>query len=226
VHSGRLTAGARTIDASSDHSRRYRQLHEATHRFESGRSEQRQRVTEIVRHNGLIHFDEPVHLASGELSHDFVDGKAALAHGGDLASVCRVMLTELEAADISFESVGGLTMGADQFAHGIAVLASCDWFVVRKQPKNRGTNQLIEGARLREGTRVLLVDDVVTTGGSIQRAYEAVVSTGASVVAAATLVDRGDVAGAFFDGCGVPYLRLVTYADLDIPAVGGGLVTA
>jgi orotate phosphoribosyltransferase len=186
----------------------------------------RQRVIQIVKERGLIHFDEPVRLASGELSHDFVDGKAALAHGEDLATACRAMLLGLEDAGLSFDAVGGLTMGADQFAHGMAVLGSCDWFVVRKEPKNRGTNQLIEGARIDTETRTLLVDDVVTTGGSIQRAYEAIGAAGGSVVAAATLVDRGDTASRFFDERGVPYFRLVTYSDLEIPPVGGGLIAA
>lgn len=185
----------------------------------------RQRVIEIVKQRGLIHFEHPVRLASGELSHDFVDGKAALARGEDLATACRAILLELDAAALSFEAVGGLTMGADQFAHGIALLRSCDWFVVRKEPKNRGTNQLIEGARIGPETRVLLVDDVVTTGGSIQRAHQAIMAAGASVVAAATLVDRGETAGSFFDERGIPYLQLVTYADLEIPPVGGGLIT-
>ncbi len=186
----------------------------------------RQRVVEIVRDRGLIHFDEPVRLASGELSHDFIDGKAALSHGEDLAIACSAMLVELERAGITFDAVGGLTMGADQFAHGVALLGSRQWFVVRKEPKNRGTNQLIEGAAIGQGVRALLVDDVVTTGGSIQRAFEAITGAGADVVAAATLVDRGDVAGRFFEDRGIPYFRLVTYSDLQIPPVGGGLIAA
>jgi orotate phosphoribosyltransferase len=181
----------------------------------------RQRVVEVVRTRGLRHFDEPVRLASGELSYDFVDGKAALAQGEDLAIACQAMLLELDALGVEFDAVGGLTMGADQFAHGIALIASRDWFVVRKEPKKRGTNQLIEGASIGSGTRALLVDDVVTSGGSIQRAYEAITSAGASVVAAATLVDRGEIANAFFEERGIPYLRLVSYYDLDIPPVGG-----
>ena len=58
--------------------------------------------------------------------------------------------------------------------------------MVRKQPKGRGTNRLVEGATLGAGTRVLLVDDIVTTGGSIQQAHQHVVDTGATVVAAVT----------------------------------------
>jgi orotate phosphoribosyltransferase len=183
------------------------------------------RVTAVVKKRGLRHFEQPVRLASGELSHDFVDGKAALAHGDDLAIACQAILLELEAAGIDFDAVGGLTMGADQFAHALALLASREWFVVRKEPKNRGTKQLIEGAQIGRTTRALLVDDVVTTGGSIQRAFDAITDAGATVVAAVTLVDRGEVACRFFEERDVPYFRLVTYSDLEIPPVGGGLVS-
>lgn len=180
-------------------------------------------VIEIVR-RGLLRLDEPVVLASGELSRDFIDGKSALAQGADLRAACEAMLDAI--GDIEFDAVGGLTMGADQFAHGIAVLADKRWFVVRKEPKGRGTNKLVEGATIGDGTRVLLVDDVVTTGGSIQKAYAAVANEGAAVAAAATLVDRGDVARAFFEERGTPYFALVTYRDLGIEPVGGGLVNA
>ena len=94
--------------------------------------------------------------------------------------------------------------------------------MVRKQPKGRGTNRVVEGASLGEGTRVLLVDDIVTTGGSIQQAHERVVETGATVVAAVTLVDRSDIAAAYFEQHGVAYLPVFTYRDLGIVAVGAG----
>jgi orotate phosphoribosyltransferase len=180
----------------------------------------REQVAEIVRARGLTHFDEPVRLASGELSQDFIDCKAALSRGPDLTVACRAMIEAVASLGIEFDAVGGLTMGADQLAHGISILASSDWFVVRKEPKNRGTNRLVEGATLGVDTRVLLVDDVVTTGGSIQRAYHAIAAIGAPVVAAAAVVDRGEVARRFFDERNVPYVALVTYRDLGIVPVG------
>lgn len=179
-------------------------------------------VIEIVRSRGLLKLPEPVELASGELSRDFIDGKAALARGQDLQIACEALIDSV--GDIPFDAVGGLTMGADQFAHVVAVLAAKEWFVVRKEPKGRGTNKLVEGAAVSAGTRVLLVDDVVTTGGSIQKAYEVIISLGATVVAAVTLVDRGEVAARFFRQKAIPYFPLVTYRDLGIEAVGGGLV--
>lgn len=184
----------------------------------------RARLLEVVRERGLIQFDEPRELASGELSRDFIDAKKALSRGADLRLACSVIAGSVAAAGIEFDAVGGLTLGADQFSHGIAAHLADDreWFVVRKQPKGRGTDQLVEGAVLSEGSRVLLVDDIVTTGGSIRTAHERVVATGATVVAAVTLVDRSDIASVFFAEQGVPYLPVFTYRDLGIVAVGAG----
>ena len=70
-----------------------------------------------------------------------------------------------------------------------------------------------------EGDRVLLVDDVVTSGSSILTAYRRVLATGAKIVAALAVVDRGDNANRLFREQSVPYRALVTYRDLGIEAV-------
>lgn len=178
----------------------------------------------IIRQKGLFHFDEPVTLASGETSRDFIDAKAALSRGDDLALACSAILEEL--GDVEFDAIGGMTLGADQFAHVVAVLGHKEWFVVRKDPKGRGTNRLVEGAKVGPGWRVVLVDDVVTTGGSIRKACEVIEELGAEVVGAVTLVDRGDTAADYFAGRGIRYRPMVTYRDLGIAPVGGGTVGA
>lgn len=179
-------------------------------------------LLDIVRSRALLQFDEPRELSSGEMSRDFIDAKAGLSRGADLALACGVIADQVAAAGIEWDAVGGLTLGADQFAHGIVAHLRDDheWFVVRKQPKGRGTNQLVEGAKLGPGVRVLLVDDIVTTGGSAQQAHQKVVDTGATVVAAVTLVDRSDIAAAYFESHGVAYLPVFTYHDLGIVPVG------
>jgi orotate phosphoribosyltransferase len=177
-------------------------------------------VLDLVREKGLRHFDEPIQLSSGEYSQDFIDAKRALARGRDLRTACEAMVEIVEAAGVDFDAVGGLTLGADQFAHGIALVADKGWFVIRKQPKGRGTDQWVEGTTLGPGVRVLLVEDAVTTGGSIHTAYGRVVAEGAEVVFAITSVDRGEDARGFFADRGVPYEPLLTYTDLGIPPVG------
>ena len=79
-------------------------------------------LLEVVMRKGYERRDEPFELSSGELSHDFVDGKRALAGGSDLALACRYIVELARRAEVHFDAAGGLTMGADQFAHGIAVL--------------------------------------------------------------------------------------------------------
>ena len=182
----------------------------------------RAELLEVVRSKALLQFDEPRELSSGEMSRDFVDVKRGLARGADLWLGCAVMARTVVGAGVGFNAVGGLTLGADQFSHGVATYLAddCEWFVVRKKPKGRGTNQLIEGSQLDGSSRVLLVEDAVTTGGSIQQAYQHVVDTGATVVAASTMVDRGDEAAGFFEERGVPYLPVFTYRDLEIEPIG------
>jgi orotate phosphoribosyltransferase len=177
------------------------------------------RLVRIVRDKGLTSFDEPVELASGALSRDFVDAKRALGSGPDLAVACRAVAALADRLGVAFDAVGGMTMGADMFAHGVAVLAGCDWFVVRKQPKDRGTRQQIEGAPIGPGRRLLLVEDTVTTGGSSLEALAVVRATGAEVVLATALVDRGDSAADRFAAAGVTYEPLLTYRDLGIEPV-------
>jgi orotate phosphoribosyltransferase len=179
----------------------------------------RRTVLAVVRERGHRRLDEPVELASGELSRDFVDAKAALAQGSDLRTACEAMIALAEDEGAEFDAVGGMTMGADHFAHGIALIADRRWFVVRKERKGRGTGRLIEGEPLGPGVRVLLVEDVVTTGGSAIRALEAVRETGAEVVLATTLVDRGEQAAARFAEAGVAYRPVLTYRDLEIDPV-------
>jgi orotate phosphoribosyltransferase len=180
----------------------------------------RDRVVEIVREHGYRRLDAPVRLASGEMSLDYIDGKRALAYGPHLKLACEALLELVDSAGVQFDAVGGLTLGADQFAHVAAVLSERSWFVVRKNVKDHGTRKKVEGAALGPGVSVLLVDDVVTTGGSILEALEAVAETGAHVAMAISLVDRGDVATQLFARAGIPYRALVTYEDLGIEPVG------
>lgn len=183
----------------------------------------REKLIAVVRERGgLLTLDEPLQLASGDWSRYFFDGKAALARGEDLHLAVVALLELVTEEHVEFDAVGGLTMGADHIAHAVPMVRTdVEWFSVRKAPKDRGTRRRIEGAQLGPDHRVLLVDDVVTRGGSIIDAYEAIVETGAVVVCAVTLLDRGAPAGAeFFMREGIPYRPLVTHTDLGIPAVG------
>jgi orotate phosphoribosyltransferase len=183
--------------------------------------DRRAALLRIIREHAHLRLPEPVQLASGEMSEHFVDVKKGLAQGRDLRAVCEAIVDLARERGIEFDTAGGMTMGADQFAHGVAIVADSQWFVIRKEPKGRGTNKLVEGSALGEGVRVLLLEDTVSTGGSIQKAYQRVVDEGATVVLAATVVDRGDICAPWFAERGIPYEALLTYHDLEIPPIGG-----
>lgn len=178
------------------------------------------RLLEILLSGGLTTLPAPVQLASGQWSRYFIDGKEALAAGADLRLAAEAIAERVDEAGIGFDAVGGLTLGADALSAAIALVSETSWFIVRKAPKGRGTDRRIEGARIGNGNRVLLVDDVVTTGGSILQSFDVVQATGAEVVAAVTLADRGDDAAREFAQRSVPYFPMATYHDLGIPKVG------
>jgi orotate phosphoribosyltransferase len=187
----------------------------------------REQLVRILIEKGLRTFDEPIQLASGEWSSDFLDGKEALQRWSDLALAGQAIVEAVHGAGIEFDAVGGLTLGADALSVAVAAAADSSWFIVRKEPKGRGTGRSIEGAQLGPEHRVLLVDDVVTTGGSILKAYDIVRrEAGSTIVGAVTLVDRGEQAAPKFAALGVPYFPMATYADLGIVPVGGAAASA
>lgn len=114
-------------------------------------------------------------------------------------------------------AVGGPTMGADVISHTLACTHYLDWFSVRSEPKDHGLQKLIEGAELGRSDRVLLTDDVVSTGASLRNAFDTVRSTGAEIIAIMPLVDRAGVAEQKF--AGVPYFPLFTYDELGLKAL-------
>jgi orotate phosphoribosyltransferase len=183
------------------------------------RPESWQAAFDLIRTRGYEHREEPFRLASGQLSHDYIDGKYAIDTGERLMTVSRAVADLAARTGIEFDAVGGLTMGADPLAHGIAVVTGSAWFSVRKEQKQRGREQWIEGTRIEPGTRVLLVDDVISTGGSTEIAYDRVTAAGAVVTGVIPMVDRGDVAAARFAKRNVPFAALVTYTDLGIEPV-------
>ncbi len=185
------------------------------------RTQSWQAAFDLIKNRGYERRDKPFKLASGQTSHDYIDGKYAVDNGQALAVMCQAMIDVAAAEGWDYNAVGGLTMGADALSHGIAILAGIDWFSVRKESKTRGREQFFEGARLRDRDdyRVLLVDDVITRGGSILDAYNKVIDARAQVVGVITMVARSDAGAHMFAELHVPYAPLVTYKDLGIEPV-------
>lgn len=170
-------------------------------------------LAELVRDKGYERRAEPFQLTSGGTSHDYVDGKHAVAGGADLRRVAEAVVA---AVDVAFDVVGGPTMGADAIAHAVAVLTGVGWCSIRKEPKGHGRGAWVEGTRLEPGARVLAVEDVVSTGGSLLRGVERLRELGAEVVAATALLDRSPEVARRLGAAGVRWVPLLTWEDLGI----------
>lgn len=170
-------------------------------------------LADLVRQTGYEHRPEPFQLSSGGWSHDYVDGKYAVAAGAALRQASQAVV---DLVGEPFDSVGGPTMGADALAHGVAVVSGCTWFSVRKEAKGHGRGAWIEGARLQPGDRVVMVEDVVSTGGSLLRAAERVKELGATIVAATALLERSPAVAERLAAAGIRWLPLLTWVDLGI----------
>ena len=162
-------------------------------------------------------------LSAGGTSDYYIDCRITTLHaeGGRLTG--HAILELLEAKGIAAEAVGGLTMGADPIVSNVATASA--WrarsrpdapllhgFLVRKAEKSHGTTRRIEGF-CREGARVVIVDDVCTTGASTVAAIEAAREAGMTVAAVVCIVEREEANGrpaVEAAAAGAPFLRLYT----------------
>jgi orotate phosphoribosyltransferase len=159
-------------------------------------------------------------LASGRRSSFYIDARRTTMSAEGLALIGALALERFAAAGWQPELVGGLTLGADPVAYGIAVASrtrspAIDAFTVRKQAKAHGTGQRIEGC-FAPGAAAVIVEDVITTGQSALEAIRAVESAGASVLGVLAVVDREEGGRAALEHAGYRVEALVTAADLGL----------
>jgi len=134
-------------------------------------------------------------LSSGGTSDYYIDCRTTTLHARGAKLTGQVFLEEIQQRNWNPEAIGGLTMGADPIVVAVAVVSgNIDGFLVRKADKQHGTGQRIEGFR-EKGARVVIVDDVCTTGGSTVQAIEAAREFGFEVVAVMCLVEREEAQG-------------------------------
>jgi orotate phosphoribosyltransferase len=171
-----------------------------------------QRLLDELRTHALIKGE--VVLTSGKTAQYYVDAKRAILRPAGFAALGE--LVAARARQWGATAVGGLTMGADPVACA-ALAGGFDGkaFFVRKETKQHGLQRQIEGPPLEHGERVVIVEDVVTTGGSTLQAIEAVRAAGHEIVGVVSVLDRLAGGGEKIEAAaGAPYAPCTTIDDI------------
>lgn len=173
-------------------------------------------LLKILKKKSVIFGD--ITLASGKKSSYYVDAKMTSLDRDGVVLCAKLFASQLKGV----KYVGGPTIGCDPFIG--AILYECKirkipvcGFLVRKQTKDHGTQKLVEG-HIKKGAKVALLEDVITTGGSVYEAIKTVENSGAKVVKVLTLVDREQGGKEFLEGKGYPVCAIFKKSDLGLPA--------
>jgi orotate phosphoribosyltransferase len=153
----------------------------------------RRQLLELLREKSFRYSpDKPFKLVSGRESPYYIDCRPTTHNAQGLALIGEIIFQLIQ--DLQVTAIGGLTMGADPIAHATALTSylkgqPVNAFSVRQKPKEHGTGGLLVGD-VTPGDRAVVVEDVVTTGGSALRAVAAAREFGLKVVKVLILVDR------------------------------------
>jgi orotate phosphoribosyltransferase len=172
----------------------------------------RERLCDELREHALV-IGEVV-LASGRTSQYLIDAKRAILRPEGFAALAELVAEQVAAYDAT--AVGGMTMGADPIAcAALAGGADVKAFFVRKEPKAHALGRRIEGPPLAPDDRCLIVEDVVTTGGSTIRAIEAVQAEGHLICGVLAICDRlAGGAEAIERAAQAPFVALTTIDEI------------
>lgn len=177
----------------------------------------KRRLIEIILERSFQFSEEPTfQLVSGKKSQYYFNCKATTLHPEGMVLVGEIGFAGIRG--LSPHAVGGLTLGADPLAYAVSfhsalAKAPIETFIVRKEAKKHGLMRKIEG-NVREGDRVVVVDDVVTTGGSTLQAVEAAQAAGLDVVKILTLVDRQEGGRENIEKTGIPFEAILTREEV------------
>jgi orotate phosphoribosyltransferase len=168
-------------------------------------------LLELIKDLAVVH--GRVTLSSGQEADYYIDLRRITLQATAAPLVGRALLDLT--SDWTYDAVGGLTLGADPVACAVmhASSGAVDAFLVRKAEKQHGMQQRIEGPSV-SGKRVLIVEDVSTTGSSPLTAAQAAQDAGAEVVGVALIVDRGGVAA--IANAGFACRAVYTLSDLGL----------
>ena len=177
----------------------------------------KQALIALVRQKALKFGDFT--LASGKKATYYLDGKQVTLDPAGARLVAEGMLDLLAAGPMP-AAVGGMSIGADPITAAVVTMSAVRGtpllgFMVRKESKGHGTNQFIEGP-VKPGLSAVIVEDVVTTGGSSLKAIERVEAFGMKVVGVLAIIDRMEGGAEAFAQRGYPLRSLLTIRDFGI----------
>jgi orotate phosphoribosyltransferase len=157
-------------------------------------------------------------LSSGKKSNYYLDCRVTTLHPEGALRTARLILSSVKEHGIEVDAIGGLTLGADPIVAAVAAVSATlhrplPGFIVRKQAKQHGEKRLIEGWQGEPGSKVLVVDDVCTSGGSILEACDRAEEAGYHVAATMCVVDREE-GGTEAVRDRYPFYPLLTARDL------------
>ena len=157
-------------------------------------------------------------LASGKLSSFYIDARLTTMSPEGLSAIGPVGLSMLRERGWDADSVGGLTLGADPVSYAISYASAGDSrpiraFTVRKEAKGHGTGKLIEGP-FAASDRVVVIEDVITTGGSALRAIETLRGAGARILGVLAVVDREEGGREAIEVTGIPVASIARVSEI------------
>ena len=172
----------------------------------------RQTLVKTLREHALVIGE--ITLTSGRTAQYYVDAKRAILLPAGFNALAELVAAEAER--LGATAVGGTTMGADPIAcAALAGGADVKAFFVRKERKEHGLQRWVEGPFLTDGDRCLVVEDVVTTGGSTMHALERLREEGREIVGVVSVLDRlAGGAAAIEQAAGAEYVALTTIDDV------------
>ncbi len=151
-------------------------------------------------------------LTSGRESNYYIDIKKLITNPRALKLIAELMEEKTRQLNIEFDKIAGPELGAVPIATALALKTEKPLLIVRKKKKEHGTGKQIEG-EIKVGDRILLVEDVTTTGGSVLRAAKILEEKGAIVAAISVVVDREEGAKNLIEGK-YKFIPLITVKEL------------
>jgi orotate phosphoribosyltransferase len=155
-------------------------------------------------------------LSSGQSSSYYINGKQVTLHPQGALAIGRILLSVLPT---DTQAVAGLTLGADPIVSAVSVVSAYEnrpipGLIIRKEAKGHGTMAYIEGPNLPAGAKVVVLEDVVTTGKSAMKAVERLRDAGYTVDTVISLVDRLQGGADFYQSVGLNFQAVFTITDL------------